>query len=262
VARKLSGIARVKEDHVDFVAREDGSWRKVWEILAANKMSLAAPVNVAAYRPFDWHDPKDEWIGAVLEADDGQRGSNPLDDYSPSVPPPERGFLPLEKPIILDRRPEGHFSAVAHNRIFSSEFIEALGGKSSGLLGGPVLYRGKQLANWVRFELSARCDVISPLSLLPVVPCALCSSPHTPTLGVWIGALGEPYEGPAALDKLGYGHFAIEHSIVVSLRQAQNLEKHFRGKGYDMVPIYSRHGPTASLALEILGAALPLRIAT
>jgi hypothetical protein len=248
-------------DSIQIWIEDDLRWKKIFGVLAEHGVSRLSPISIGEPVDFRWQKPKDEWIGAVLGCgDDWQAGANPSEDYARVYPPHPGGYLPLDRPIHLQREPSDQLAGVGENEVFSARLVHALGGETASRFGGPVIFEGKELTSWRRFEPLSRGDVLDPVCVLPAIPCAACGSSLTPTLGIWVGRSDQQYDGPVVRDNLGEGHFASEHPLVVSLAQAADLQRTFRGKGYTgkgftLDPIYSRHGKTSDLIQQVVEAA-------
>lgn len=254
VISRVGRAARVHADEIWISLESEGSWRTVLALLAEHGVKIATPVSIAEGLPCDWQDPDDQWIAVVLsEGDGGGRCANPPEDYNPVLPPPEDGYVPLALPIHAAEKPTGHIAAIQEDLIVSAAMLRAFGGKEAGELGGPVMFHGKPLPAWHRFAPNARCELIDAISVQPV-NCAVCGAPYTGMLGMWIGKTDEPYSGPVAFDGIGYNHLAYVHPMVLSIDDAARIDRHFRGKGYEIEPIYAKSSRTSVVVREALKA--------
>lgn len=256
----LSRSARITRDRMDISVADIDTWRRVARYLRDNGIRIISPLSLADSAVRSWERPADHWVGAVLDYDDSQVGSNPPSDFDPPVRPPERGgYVAFERDLLLERIPKGHVASVADNRICSARMIDALGGERTGRFGGAVIYQERPLTEWHRFEPLERCAVLDKLSVSSEVPCALCGAPHVPQNGIWIANADVCCAIPVAEDVIGYDHYAMTHPVVLSLELAIAVTKRFRGKGYTLEPIYQRDSAITKTIEAVLTEAASLR---
>jgi hypothetical protein len=253
---RLAKIAVVSDSSIEFTIDPLGNWKQIFKVLAENGIARISPLSIADDPFKNWKSPKEDWVAAVLDYDLRLVGINPVADYNPPVPAPERGgYIPFDEPILIDEMPSGLLASVDENRILSEDLVDFLGAGAVGRIGGDVVLEGKRLAHWIRFQPSASVDLLDKSSFLTEMPCAICGAPYIPLTGVFIGGRDKPYSGPVAIEQTGCGHFGMSHMVVVSLEQAVALSERFRGAGYTLEPVYRNDCVTARQVRELLDIA-------
>ena len=261
VEAALRGIATISGFNIEFlidhIAWPTGAWKDVFRILTANGIRRVGSVHFVEGLLPDWRHPDKEWLAAALDFDFSLVGVNPVADYNPRLPAPKKGYIPFDKPILIDEIPSGPGVRVDENYIISKKFYDFLGGNATLRSGGNVVFKGKPLTTWLRFEPLTWVDFLDKDSFSPEMPCGCCGAPYIPTSGILIGKHDEPYDGPVTFDQNGFDHFGATHTVIVSLDQAAAMTNQFRGKEYILEPIYKHGSATARQVREVLDYAQP-----
>lgn len=175
--------------------------------------------------------------GFVLAPDDVQPQANAPGDYDPTLPLPCIGFLPDAMPLRVAERPRGHLAAVGEELVVSGKLRRYLSDLGH-VRFGPVVYRGRELSDWSRLLVECTVSMLAPESRRPSQSCALCGSPLTPAIGIYMASEGTVLPSYPCLDDLGFGHLQRNHPIIVQRDIAMEIRQLF-GSGIAIQPVYS-----------------------
>lgn len=120
-------------------------------------------VSVSQHRDVDWRSPGSDIVGAVIEAADVQGPANKPEDYNPTLPPPDMGFLPQDTPLEVFKEPGVDVSEIGEEMVFSARLALFLASLCVGKVG-EVRYRGLVLPGFKRLFPQSRGAVLSELN--------------------------------------------------------------------------------------------------
>lgn len=216
-------------------------WEKLFAACAQEGVQIRrSTVRFSDLTPRRWVRPSADWAAAVLAPDSIQTPLNSIADYAPALPEPCRDYVAPHLPILLRTPPAGHLSAAGETYLYSEQLSQII--LNTGMVSASeqeIRVARLQLEHWRTLLIHSTCRVLSPYSVHPAYPCALCGTQYHSHVGVWFADSDYSVEVPISTDVVGYGHLALTHPVILSLSMAQRIASITRGRGLVLEPVYA-----------------------